>query len=55
VVQDDGSFSGWAFNSGNNQYTSLRGEISQNSIEADTGNSYCKNHLSLKKITAPGD
>jgi hypothetical protein len=53
VVGDDGSFNSWAYNQGNGQSTNLRGEVYLNSIEADTSNSVCSNHLIFAESCLP--
>jgi hypothetical protein len=51
VVYDDGSFHGSALNTYNSMVQNLEGKVSGNLIEAIAESPYCRNHLTLKKVS----
>ena len=53
MVREDGSFESWAYHHGTGQSINLQGKVSLASIEADTSNSICSNHLSLQRVKLP--
>jgi hypothetical protein len=51
VVHDDGSFHGLALNTYTSMVQRLEGKVSGNLIEAVAESPYCRNHLTLKKVS----